>query len=524
MRRGYHFPMLRRLLLIAAALALLTAAGFALAPSARAEADAAMPANSPIPALLAAIDNDYALPVVPYRLENATLDGMLHSLDPHSNYYDPPTYTRMNEDQEGHFSGVGLLVNKRKREPVLIMAPVRGTPGFRAGILAGDTIEAIDGVTTLPLDGDEVVDRLRGDTGTLVKLMMGRPGREKSIEVTLKRTEIPKSSITLASKVGETALVRVSSFGATTAQDLRTAVQNLGGTNLRGLVLDLRGNPGGRLSAAIEMASLFLRRGQTVLEVRGRQPEQNEIHKVTADGPFLTLPLVILIDHESASASEVVTGALQDHDRAVVVGEVSWGKGLVQTIYPLYDWHAALALTTAKYYTPSGRLIQKSFGNSYDEYYLDETGSGSDSVKDYHTDHARSVKGGGGITPDVMAKQGTVGSVPEWLDRDRRLFHFALKKMDMTAGGSWVAGDDDVAALKAYLLGEKVKIDDKVWNEQIPYIRASLTREVRLISAFPNESAAAMLRWDPVAKAAFDHLAEATTLLAEFQIPDKKAA
>ena len=196
--------MLRRLLLLTAALALLTAAGFALAPSAGAEADTAIPVNSPIPALLAAIDNDYALAVPPYRIENATLDGMLHSLDPHSNYYDPPTYTRMNEDQEGHFSGVGLLVNKRKGEPVLILAPVRDTPGFRAGILAGDTIEAIDGVTTLPLDGDEVVDRLRGDAGTLVKLMMGRPGRAKSVEVTLKRTEIPKSSITLATKVGET--------------------------------------------------------------------------------------------------------------------------------------------------------------------------------------------------------------------------------------------------------------------------------------------------------------------------------
>ncbi len=505
------------------ALALLTGAGLLLRPAEAGERDAKLPERSPLPALLDAIGREYPLPVEPNRLEDASLDAMLHGLDPHSNYYDPPTYARMNEDQEGHFSGVGLLVNKRKGEPVMIIAPVRDSPGFTAGILAGDTIAAIDGASTLPLDGDAVVEKLRGDSGTLVKLLMNRAGREKPVEVTLKRTEIPKSSLTVAAADRSVAVARISSFAGSSAQDIRAAVDRLGGARLRGMVLDLRGNPGGRLNTAIDLACLFLRQGQPVLEVRGRRPESRELQRCRADGPYLKLPLIVLIDHESASASEVVSGALQDHDRAFVVGEPSWGKGLVQTVYPLTDWHAGLALTTAKYYTPSGRLIQKSFGTSYDEYYLDETGAGSD-TKDYPTDRGRTVKGGGGITPDFVLKAGTVDGVNEWLEKDRRLFRFALPRMDLAAGASWTASPSDLAALHDFLRREGAALDEKKWAAQQPYLRAALAREVRLVSAFPLESAAAMLPWDPVYNGARDKFPEAEALVRAFVGPPPAAA
>lgn len=501
---------------------MLAALGLVFAGTAEAAGDK-LPESSPLPALLDAIQLHYPLPIPPNRLENAALDTMLHGLDPHSNYYDPATYARMNEDQEGHFSGVGLLVNKRKGEPVMIMAPVRDTPGFKAGILAGDTIAAIDGVSTLPLDGDEVVDRLRGATSTPVKLMMDRPGRKEPLEVTLLRADIPKSSIVLATRQQDVGFVRVSHFGATTAADLRNQIEKLGGMKLRGLILDLRGNGGGRLTAAIDMASLFLRKGQTVLEVRGRKAGDSELHKSLADGPFLKLPLIILIDHDSASASEVVTGALQDHDRAMVIGETSWGKGLVQTVYPLNEWHAGLALTTAKYYTPSGREIQKSFGTSYDEYFLDETGAGSDTAT-VKTDHGREVKGGGGITPDLEIKLPALGALAEMIEKDRRLFRFALNKMDMATGGSYQATDADVAALHEFLLKDKVKLDDMQWAKNRDYVKATISREVRLVSAFPNESAAALLAWDPVFKLSMSSLGQAEALASTGKFPAAKNA
>ncbi len=512
----------RTYLFAGAAVAVLTALGMVFANSAEAAGDK-LPESSPIPALLSAIEQHYPLPIPPHRLENAAIDTMLHGLDPHSNYYDPPTYARMNEDQEGHFSGVGLLVNKRKGEPVMIMAPVRGTPGFKAGLIAGDTIAAIDGVSTLPLDGDEVVERLRGATATPVKLTINRTGAEKPLEVTLIRSDIPKSSIVLATRQQEVGFVRVSHFGATTAADLRNQIEKLGGMKLRGLILDLRGNGGGRLSAAIDMAALFLRKGQTVLEVRGRKAGEGETHKSPADGPFLKLPLIVLIDHDSASASEVVTGALQDHDRAMVIGETSWGKGLVQTVYPLGEWHAGLALTTAKYYTPSGREIQKSFGASYDEYFLDETGAGSDTAT-VKTDHGREVKGGGGITPDLEIKLPSLGLLVEQIEKDRRLFRFSLKKMDMAQGAGFLATDADVAAFHAFLLQDKVKLDEVLWAKHKDYVRASITREVRLVSAYPNESAAALLAWDPVFKTAMGSLGQAESLAATGKFPPLKAA
>jgi carboxyl-terminal processing protease len=345
-------------------------------------------------------------------LTRTAVQGMLRTLDPHSNFYDKKSFEETRNDQRSQYYGIGASINQRYGG-VYIMEPFRDTPAWRAGLRYGDLIVAIDGKDTTKWNSDQVRDTLRGELGTEVKIKVLRAGVEEPLTVTIERAAVDLPSIAthfmVKPGIGYVALAR--GFHSTTSDELTAALASLKEQGMRQLLLDLRGNPGGFLEQAIRVCDKFLQRGQAVVSVRereGRLTERNRDYAAESGSPE-TMPLVVLIDDGSASASEIVAGAMQDHDRALIVGENSFGKGLVQTIFNLPEG-CGLTLTTARYYTPSGRLIQRDYSNgSIYEYHFRRT-NGSAAVaeppkrEERRTDLGRMVYGGGGIEPDVKAE------------------------------------------------------------------------------------------------------------------------
>lgn len=286
------------------------------------------------------------------------LRGMLQSLDPHSQFMDPATYQDMKDDTSGQFGGLGIVVGLKDGLPTVI-APMEDTPGFRAGILPGDKIIEVDGKTTEGLALDEVVKKMRGPSGTKVVLRLMRPKTQALRTVEIIRAEINVPSVKDAQILEEgIGYIRILTFSEHTEEQLQKALDDLNRQGLRALVLDLRNNPGGLLASAVDVSQKFLRKGDLVVSTVGRTEKQQMIERAGGRVHYLDFPLAILINGGSASASEIVAGALQDQHRAFLVGEKSFGKGSVQSVIPLDDG-SALRLTTAKYYTPSHRVIHE---------------------------------------------------------------------------------------------------------------------------------------------------------------------
>jgi carboxyl-terminal processing protease len=358
---------------------------------------------------VAAIDlirDNYVEEVEYEALTTTAIQGMLRTLDPHSNYYDRKAFEEMRMEQRSQYYGIGASILGRHRG-VYIIETFKDTPAAQAGLRYGDQIIAIDGKSTETWNSDQVRDNLRGELGVEVKVTVRRAGVAEPITKTLDRAAVDLPSISgsyiVKPGVGYVALSR--GFHSTTSDELTSAVSALKAQGMNSLLLDLRGNPGGFLEQAIRVADKFLQRGQVILSVRGRGRGGDRDWPAESGMPE-TFPMVVLIDDGSASASEIVAGAIQDHDRGMIVGEPSFGKGLVQTIYPLYGG-AGLTLTTARYYTPSGRLIQRDYsnGSSY-EYHFRRSANGSNTPPAPHndmrrTDTGRAVYGGGGIEPDI---------------------------------------------------------------------------------------------------------------------------
>lgn len=365
---------------------------------------------------VAAIDlirENYVEEVGYEALTTTAIQGMLRTLDPHSNYYDRKAFEEMRMEQRSQYYGIGASILGRHRG-VYIIETFKDTPAAQAGLRYGDQIIAIDGKSTETWNPDQVRDNLRGELGAEVKVTVSRAGVAEPVTVTLDRAAVDLPSISgyyiVKPGVGYIALSR--GFHSTTSDELSSAVSALKAQGMNSLLLDLRGNPGGFLEQAIRVADKFLQRSQVILSVRGRGRGGDRDWSAESGTPE-TFPLVILIDDGSASASEIVAGAIQDHDRGMIVGEPSFGKGLVQTIYPL-SGGAGLTLTTARYYTPSGRLIQRDYsnGSSY-EYHFRRNANGSNTPPAPHndmrrTDTGRAVYGGGGIEPDIKVEAATV--------------------------------------------------------------------------------------------------------------------
>jgi carboxyl-terminal processing protease len=335
------------------------------------------------------------------RVTQSAIQGMLATLDPHSNYLDPKDYAELREEQESRFYGIGVTINRRNGR-VYILSIIEGSPAWRAGLRYGDAILSVDKDSAVNWSTAEVAKRVRGERNTTVGITVERVGEERPLAFRINRDAVMLPSISNAfmirPTVGYIGLTR--GFQGTTMSELSESINWLKDRGMTALIFDLRNNPGGLLTQAIQVAGRFLKRGEVILSVRSRTRERPP--SKAAGGETDNFPLVVLINRYSASASEIVAGALQDHDRALIVGEPSFGKGLVQTVYPLLKGiGGALTLSTARYYTPSGRLIQRDYrGLSTYEYY---TGRGNGNRGPAaSTDGGRRVYGGGGIDPDVV--------------------------------------------------------------------------------------------------------------------------
>jgi carboxyl-terminal processing protease len=350
----------------------------------------------------------------PSELYQMAIDGMLEELgDPHTSLMPARDYERLRLQTQGEYGGIGIQIDRRNGW-ITVIAPLPGTPGERAGLRAGDQIIEVDGETTREWDTDMAVSKLRGPKGSAVNITIGRVGAEEPIKVRIVREEIHIQAVPSAYVMDDgVGYVEMVSFSESSTDELRAAIQKLRAEGARGVILDLRRNPGGLLEQGVTVADLFLSRGQVVSETKGRAANQN--HRMTARtaDQFPGLPVVVLVEPQSASASEIVAGALQDHDRALVLGRTTYGKGSVQTLFPLtgQNW---LKITTARWYTPVGRSIQKPYG--IDSPHPIELGDESPAAAamdtterpEYKTAGGRTVFGGGGIHPDLIVSPDTL--------------------------------------------------------------------------------------------------------------------
>jgi carboxyl-terminal processing protease len=360
----------------------------------------------------------------PAELYRMAIDGMLGELgDPHTTLMVAKDYERLRMQTQGEYGGIGVQIDKRNGW-ITVIAPLPGTPGARAGLQTGDQISEVDGESTKDWTTDIAVSKLRGPQGSKVDIKIARLGADQPIPISLVREEIHLQAVPSAYMIpGNIGYVELVSFSEGATEDLRQAIEKLRGEGARGIILDLRSNPGGLLEQGVAISDLFLERGKVVVETRGRAANQN--HRALARTPdqFPGLPIVVLVEPQSASASEIVAGALQDHDRALVLGRTTYGKGSVQTLFPLSgeNW---LKITTARWYTPVGRSIQKPYGIDAphevesDDDELEPAATPQDQKQDrpeYRTDAGRTVYGGGGIHPDVLL-------MPDTLTADEKLY------------------------------------------------------------------------------------------------------
>jgi carboxyl-terminal processing protease len=356
-------------------------------------------------AILVAKDN-YAGQIDLNKATKASILGMLHTLDPHSNYFDQKEWEKVQQDQRSKYSGIGSTIAQRN-DKVYIMSPFDATPAHRGGIRYGDQIIEINGESTETWNSQQVSNKLIGPEGTSVTVKVARLSASQPVEFKFVREAVKLDSVTnyymAGNGIGYINFDR--GFNFTSYDEIRTALTELKAQGMTSLILDLRGNPGGLVDQAKKITNLFLYRGQPIVTLRGRPqvfPAREETASNTSPEEF---PVVVLINSRSASASEIVAGALQDHDRAVIVGENSFGKGLVQSVFPLSDG-SGLWLVTGHFYTPSGRLIQREYNNrSFYDYYLKRGDKEAvQRTEEKRTDTGRTVYGGGGIQPDVLVK------------------------------------------------------------------------------------------------------------------------
>ncbi|HSR50058.1 MAG TPA: S41 family peptidase [Acidobacteriota bacterium] len=353
---------------------------------------------------LATVESNYAQEVDSDELLGNAIHGMLNTLDPHSSYFAAPDYSKLREEQQGQYYGLGISIRPERPGTGrirIVQPPSEGTPAARVGLRHGDIISRVNAEPIDDWTVDEVISKLKGPKGTTVDITVERPGADKPIDLTVERDAIPIYTIRYAFHVRPgIGYVRIDRFSETTSDELDQALAKLDAENLDGLILDLRNNPGGSLRQSIEVSDRFLEREELIVSTRGRGGELEQRYRAPR-GRSYDYPMVVLINRHSASASEIVSGALQDHDRALILGETSFGKALVQTVFTLDD-NRGLALTTGKYYTPSDRLIQRPYqGGNYDW----ENTEDEELADEVHlTDAGRKVFGGGGIKPDVVEK------------------------------------------------------------------------------------------------------------------------
>jgi carboxyl-terminal processing protease len=471
--------------------------------------------------VLSVVQRNYADPVDTDKvIYDGAIPGMLHVLDPHSNFFDPKQYALFREEQEGKYYGVGMIVEQRDNQTV-VQAPFVNSPAYKAGIRPGDVILKVDGKTCTGLTTNQVADMLKGAKGTPVHIALGRVGWDKPIEVTVVRDEIPRPGVEYSemAKPG-IGYVHVSTFNETTDEDLKASLKQLDWSKLDGLIIDLRDNGGGLLNQAVGMADLFLDKNELVVSHRGRSSPERPYYAVMGN-QGIDVPLVVLVNSGSASASEIVSGAIQDHDRGLIVGETTFGKGLVQTQFPLSE-DTALLLTTARYYTPSGRLIQRNYKNVtlYDYHYNPQRPRKPD-VK--LTDTGRQVFGEGGITPDVVVSEPKADDFQQLVEERGVLYpspagvgdfarYYLGNKPDVTK--DFTVDDAVIAQFEKYLTQQHIPFTEDQIQQNAPWLKWEIKREVFTTVFGLDAGYKVQLDNDPQLQKAIESLPQAKALYA----------
>lgn len=441
---------------------------------------------------------------------------MLRMLDPHSSFFSPEAYQQLRDNQKGHYAGVGMHIQDRSGSTI-VAAPFPRTPAYRAGLRPGDVIVEVDDQNVESLSVNEVAERLRGPANTMVKIGIERRGSDDLLSFTVKRAQIPRPSVATAFEIQpDVGFIRIETFNENTGRELAAALKDLQVMRLEGLVLDLRGNRGGLLSAGVSVSDRFLEKGQTIVSHHGRS-SQERLYSVRRGNSGHLYPMVVMVDCESASASEIVAGALQDHDRALIVGHSTFGKGLVQTVFTLSE-SAGLALTTARYYTPSGRLIQRRYdGVSMVEYYSNPCSDGYRPQRDgvRLTDKGRQVFAGAGITPDIELEEQKLNDFQWLLARNYAISTFAQdysrERPDLPMG--WDVTDEVLEEFRGFLESEEIEFEDADFDANLDYMRRFIKQQVYNSAYDVEHGQRVFYELDPDVQQALEALPRAQRLL-----------
>ncbi len=447
------------------------------------------------------------------------IPGMLRTLDPHSNFFDPKEFAGLREEQHGMYFGIGMLIGAQPRTgKPMVVHPFGGTPAYRAGIRPGDMLVEVNDKRVDTLSTSEIAEMLKGPKGTKVQVKVSREGSSQPLTFNLVRDEIPRNSVWQAFWVKPgIAYMRVEQFTETTSKEVEDNLKSLGEQNIKGLILDLRENPGGLLQEGVAVAGHWLDRGQVVVSHRGRAyAEKPYVARGSEYGE--NYPIVVLVNRYSASAAEIVAGALQDHDRAWILGDTTFGKGLVQTVYQLSD-NTGLALTTQHYYTPSGRLIQRDYSHiSFLDYYYGKRTESKDPTDVKQTDLGRTVYGGGGITPDEKFENPQLDALELTAVRKDEFFnftafYFANHPTKLPQG--WAPDEAVLNDLHDYLLKSGIKFSEADWTRDHSWMRDQLRAQMYVTAFSFEDSQRVGVQQDPEVQKAIEAMPKASQLLAQ---------